>query len=62
MADDAVGPAMNPLWLAGRATGLVSLLLLSAAVVLGTLDATRTAGHGGRASWSARCTATSRCS
>lgn len=35
---------MNPLWLAGRATGLVSLLLLSAAIVLGTLDATRTAG------------------
>lgn len=44
MADGAMGPAMNPLWLAGRATGLVSLLLLSAAVVLGTLDATRTAG------------------
>ena len=32
---------MNPLWLAGRATGLVALILLSATLVLGTLDATR---------------------
>jgi DMSO/TMAO reductase YedYZ heme-binding membrane subunit len=35
---------MNPLWLTGRATGLVSLILLTVTVVLGLLDASRTTG------------------
>ena len=56
----AAGPSAY--WYLARGTGAVSLVLLTASVVLGILGSLRfSAARGGRGSRSTRCTATSRC-